>query len=108
VVVLTLAGYDELHGDLEFIGEIAEFPDLAKSVDGIIAFATQFQGLTGLDKSKPLGVGVTTDGVQFQPLAFVPVTDLKKLFGALAGNLGKPTDAGDGIWEIEARNVSVF
>ena len=41
-----------------------------------------------------------TDGQDFVPLAFVPITDLDKVFSALEDSLGSPKDAGNGVMEI--------
>jgi hypothetical protein len=106
--IVALAGYDELRNDVDFIGQLSDNPDLVKSLDGIVALFTQFQGLAGLDKSKPLGVSIATDGQSFQALGFVPVTDIKKLFGALTNYIGQPEDKGDGLYEINAGNVTAY
>jgi hypothetical protein len=104
MLVVAFSGYNELHTDLEFIGEISENPELANSLDGLLAVVTQFQGLVGLDKSKPWGASVSSDGQAFQTLVFLPVTDLQKLFGALANFVGEPKDSGDGIWQVRVNN----
>ena len=108
VVVVSLASYDELFHDLEFIGTVSDNPDLAKGLEGLIAMFTQWQGLVGLDKTKPLGAAVTTDGGNFQVLGFVPVKDLKKLYSALAGAIGEPDDAGDGVSRFNTASVPVY
>jgi hypothetical protein len=108
VVVVSLASYDELFHDLDFIGSVSDNPDLAKGLEGLIAMFTQWQGLVGLDKTKPLGAAVTTDGGNFQILGFVPVKDLKKLYSALAGAIGEPDDAGDGVSRFNTASVPVY
>ena len=108
VVVLSIASYDELFHDLEFIGTVSDNPDLAKGLEGLIAMFTQWQGLAGLDKTKPLGAAVTTDGGNFQVLGFVPVKDLKKLYSALAGVIGEPDDAGDGVSRFNTNAVPIY
>lgn len=108
VVVVSLASYDDLHSDLDFIGQLSEQPDLAKSLDGIIAVLTQFQGLAGLDKTKPIGVTVATDGQGFPVLGMIPTKDLKKLFGAFTQYIGQPEDVGGGVFELQAGNIPVF
>jgi hypothetical protein len=95
VVVVSLAGYDAIYNDLDYLGKISNNPDLAKGLDGMIALFTQWQGLAGLDKARPWGAAVNTDGLQFQSLVFLPVTDLKKLMGALAGVIGEPEAVGE-------------
>ncbi len=108
VIVASLAGYNELLKDVGFIGKTCDMPDLAQSVEGLVAFVTQFQGLAGLDKTKPIGVAVNTDGAQFQVIGFVPVTDLGKLLSALQGAVGEATDAGDGCKMIRVKNFPLL
>ena len=69
--------------DIAFIGNLAGNPDLDKNLEGMIKLFTQGQGLNGLDKKRPLGVTLTTDGLQFQPLVILPVNNLKTLLEAL-------------------------
>ena len=108
VVVVSLASYDELFHDLEFIGSVSDNPDLAKGFEGLVAMFTQWQGLAGLDKTKPLGAAVTTDGGNFQILGFVPVKDVKKLYSALAGVIGEPDDAGDGVSRFNTAAIPIY
>ncbi|HWB00085.1 MAG TPA: hypothetical protein VG713_16440 [Pirellulales bacterium] len=108
MVVVAFSGYNELHKDLEYIGKISDVPELGNSLDGMIALLTQFQGLVGLDKSKPWGAAVSSDGQIFQTVAFLPVTDTKKLLGALQGMVGEPQDAGDGVQQIRAGAMPLF
>ena len=108
IVVASITDYAGLMEDIGFVGKLAEMPDLAQSVEGLIGFVTQFQGLVGLDKSKPLGVSVSTDGGQFQIIGFVPVTDMGKLLGALGGVVGEAKDAGDGCKMITVNRLPLL
>ena len=97
IAVISITSYDELMADLNFVGKLAEQPDLATNLEGMLKLFTQGQGLNGLNKKMPWGVAVTTDGMNFRPVAFVPVTDLKRLLTSLsgiAGEAGKPDAAG--------------
>ncbi len=108
VVVVSWAGYDELIRDVDYLGKISDNPDLSKSIEGAIAFFTQFQGLAGLDKAKPVGIALNTDGASFTPLGFIPVTDLKKLLGVLAPHVGEAADAGDDVKRLMAGRAPLF
>jgi hypothetical protein len=108
VVVVSLASYDELHADIDFLGKASDNPDLVNGIDGLIAIVTQLQGLAGLDKTRPLGAAVRSDGVQFQMLAFVPVKNIKQLFSALSGAIGVPEKTGEHQWRINTRAGSAF
>jgi hypothetical protein len=108
VAVLTIASYERLMTDIAFIGNLTGNPDLDKNLEGMIQLFTQGQGLAGLDKKRPLGVTLTTDGLQFQPLIVLPVTDLKQLLAALEGLIGPAEDSGDGVFELDVFNQQIF
>jgi hypothetical protein len=108
VAVLSIAGYDRLMSDIDFIGGLADNPDLGKNLEGMIKLFTQGQGLAGLDRKRPLGLTVTTDGLSFQPLIFLPVTELKPLLEAVSALIGEAQDAGDGVFELTVMNQKVF
>ncbi len=101
ILVVSLAGYQRILDDLAFVGKLSDSPDLAKNLEGMITFFTQGQGLAGLDKTKPWGLAASTDGLSFQLLGFIPVTDLKKLLDALSGFLGD-ADQENGVYKLQA------
>lgn len=105
VAVLSLAGYDALMSDLNFLGELSGTPQLAQSVEGILALVTRAQGLVGLDKTKPIGAAVSlNEGGGPTPLVFVPVTDADKLLDALQGLVPTVEDLGDGYSRLKPAN----
>lgn len=102
VAVISLSGYDELMADVDYLGELADQPDASKALDFILKSVTQGQGLKGLDKKKPWGLVVLTDGTdQFRPLGFIPVSDLKGLLGSFAQFIGAPQEKENGVMEIQ-------
>lgn len=108
VAVLTIASYEKLMTDIAFIGNLAGSPDLDKNLEGMIQLFTQGQGFAGLDKKRPIGIALTTDGTQFQPLIVLPVENLKTLLEALAGLVGDAQDAGNGMFELNVFNQKIF
>ncbi len=68
---------------------------------------TQGQGVKGLDTKRPWGVVLNTDGVQFQPVAFLPVVSLKQLLTSLAPVIGEAKANGD-VFEVRKNNRSLF
>ncbi|MFV1968982.1 MAG: hypothetical protein ACC628_26480, partial [Pirellulaceae bacterium] len=102
LVVISLSSYDEILADVTFLGELAGKPGLDETVEGMLNLFTQNQGLKGLDKSRPWGLVVRTDGMQFQPLAFVPTTDLSQLLEVLAIFDVEAEDQGDGLYQLSA------
>ena len=108
LAVVSISGYDELKDDLNFLGSLSGNPDAAAQIEAMITLFTQGQGLAGLDKTKPIGAIVQTDGMQFQPLVFVPVTDLKQLLDVLAALNVNAEEGEDGIFEVQAGLQTVF
>lgn len=105
VAVLSLAGYDALMSDLNFLGELSGTPQLAQSVEGILALVTRAQGLVGLDKAKPIGASLSLNEAGIPtPLVFVPVTDADKLLDALQGLVPTVEDLGDGFSRLKPAN----
>ena len=95
VAVLSIAGVDELFGDVDYLTKVAgaeEFGNLLKIM------ASPYTA--GIDKTKPWGVVVHAAGDEPEPLAFIPVKDMKLMFTALKDQIGEPKDAGGGVWEI--------
>jgi len=110
VVVASFSGYNELIADLKYVGEISGKPELAKGIEGLIAFFTAGRGLEGLDKDRPWGAllqideqklaeGETDPERLLSGFVFLPVTDLEALLAALEGVVGKATDVGDGVFQ---------
>ena len=108
VIVVSVAGYDNVMADVGFIGRLAQMPELEKLVEGIIASQTKAKGLEGLDTKRPWGVVVNTDGFGFQPLGFLPVTDLNKLLDATSGLVGPAEPKQNGILELAQKNPRVY
>jgi hypothetical protein len=101
LLAVSLSGYDEILGDVTFLGELAGKSGVDQFVEQMLGLFTQGRGLEGLDRSRPWGVVVRTDGIQFQPLVFIPTTDLGKLLD-VAGMFGaQASAAGDGLQSIE-------
>jgi len=101
VAVLSIASYERLMVDLKFLGNLMGTPDLDQNLEGMIQLFTQGQGFAGLDKKRPLGLTLTTDGLQFQPILVLPVSNLKQLLEALEGIVGQAQDAGNGVFELD-------
>ncbi len=108
VMVVSFSGYNELIADVDMIGKLGGAPELSKGLEGLLAVATAGKGVAGLDKTKPLGAVVYTDGDSFPAVGFVPVTDLKALLGVLEGPLGEAKDDGTGIYELSGGDTTWF
>lgn len=108
VAVVALSGYDELLADIDFLGELGGRPATADMIEGMLAFFTGGRGVEGLDKDRPLGLVLQTDGSGFTPMACLPIPDATPLL-ELAENFGfEPLDLGDGVYELELQEQTVF
>jgi hypothetical protein len=97
VVAVTLPSYNALVKDVAYVAKLVGMEGAEKKIEEAAdAFAG---GLEGLDKSKPLGFVVNTDGAGFTPLVFLPVTDADKLLKSL-GAFVASEDAGDGVKKL--------
>lgn len=95
VAVVSVASVDELMGDIGYLMEAAGVPEF-----GNMAVLLSAPFTVGLDKTKPSGMVLRTDGVEFDPLGFIPVTNLQQVLLALQEQIGEPQDAGDGVLEL--------
>lgn len=103
VAVAGLSSRDELLKDLDFLGELGGRPGLS----GVITF---FSGgaLDVLEEGRPIGVVLQTDGASFTPLGCLPITDVDRVL-EVAENFGfEPLDVGDGAYEIELPDQTIF
>lgn len=105
VVALSISSYDNLMADVGFVANLAGAGDQIQ----------MFQGMAGMftapvDKTRPWGVVLKTDGMQFMPLVCLPIKDFSAVMDQLK-NMGiEPEDLGDGVFEVVVPNSpqSVF
>ena len=109
VAVVSLSGYDSVMSDIELAGELSGRPHMSMVAEGLMVVATKGQGLVGLDKKRPWGVLVGTDGEQVGGCVFVPVTDLDKLMSvAQSWGNDKIKKQDGGIYEIETPRKKLY
>ena len=96
IAAVAVAGYDNLMGDIGFLGQLGGRPESAQMLEGMIALFTQGQGVQGLDKTKPVGMLIQTDGMQVHPIGCVPITDLAGLLSIAQGFQATVTENDDG------------
>ncbi len=103
LAVVALSGYDSLVEDINFLGSLAGQPQIASMYEPMIMGFTQ-----GLDKTKPIGVIVQSDGVSFGGAACLPVTDLEKLLMPLQAFGVMPEKQDNGTWKIVTPDKTIF
>jgi hypothetical protein len=100
VAVLSLASYEDLIEQIDYLGSLAGQEKASDTLEGMLNGFTGGQGTEGLDKEKPWGVAVLTDGQGFQIVGMVPVADFDKLISAIGANLGEPAEK-NGVYQFQ-------
>jgi len=108
MVLVALSGYDALMEDIDFIGSMGGEEGLAQNVEQMLMLFTQNKGLAGLEKDKPLGLIVQSDGMNISGALCIPVTSLEELTTTLAPFGVTTEDQGEGITEITASGQTLF
>lgn len=108
IAIAAIGGYDNLMSDLKFAGELAGRPETANMAEGMIALFTQGRGIVGLDKTRPIGISLQSDGETFVPVGCLPITDLSSLLDMIKEMGLTPFDAGDGITELELPDQTIY
>ncbi len=103
LAIVALAGYDSLLADANFIGTLMGNPQLSQQFEPMLMGFTQ-----GLDKTKPLGLIVQSDGMGFSGALCIPVTDLKQLVTNLQMFGVTSEDAEDGMLMISASGQQLY
>lgn len=104
VAVLGVASYDELAGDVGFLGSLVGQPQASQMVEGGIALFTQGRGLASIDRAMPWGVIMQTDGMRFMPVACLPVTKVDDLLQVAENYGAQVQDAAEGVKEVSLPN----
>ena len=109
VLVATFSGYDAWKSDLAYLGQLAEAPALADELEKQLTSSPRAAGLAGLDKSRPWGAALRTEGLHsVQLLVFLPVKDLPKLLPLFTAGQSAAKDEGDGVWSFELRHAPFY
>ncbi len=109
VGAVSLSGYDNLKADLDLIGGMVGRPELGAMVNGLIALGTHGRGLQGIDRTRPCGILVGTDGKHVGGCAFIPVTDMDAAMD-LVKRLARERveEHENGLYEIKGPDKSVY
>jgi hypothetical protein len=108
LAVVSVAGYDEVVTHVEFAGQLIGRPKLARGFQGMLAVVTQGKGLAGVDKTRPWGVVLQTDGSRLAGYAFLPVDDLDALGSLAEPYIQRVDDLGDGRYEVQLHGLPVL
>ena len=108
LAIVTLSGYDEILKDVKFVGSMAGQPQAVQQLEMMLQMFTQNKGLAGLDKTRPLGALVLSDGADFQGVLCVPVTDSGALLEVLEPFGITAQDQGDGTQSLSVGGTRLF
>ncbi|MGY8767874.1 MAG: hypothetical protein ACKVH8_05485 [Pirellulales bacterium] len=78
VAIVSIAPLSKVFTDIQYVSSAAGQPGMGGFVVGIAGGAT-----SGLDKSRPTGVVLMSNGQDFTPLVFLPLSDLDALLDAV-------------------------
>jgi hypothetical protein len=108
LVTLSVSGYDQILKQIAYVGQLGGNAELGKQAEAALKSALQTEELAGLDKTRPCGLVVQTDGQQqFPVFGFLPVTDLKALLKSLEPAIGKAEEE-KGVYSIDYRNNRLY
>ena len=96
LAIVSLRAPDQLISDVEYLLEAT-----GTAPFGQLILPRVKAYLQGIDGQKPIGLVVSVDGDSMLPMGFVPVTNLKAFLTQLEPQLGTPTDAGDGVQQLQ-------
>lgn len=108
IAVVALAGYDNTMANVSYFGGLVGQPEATQTIEGMLNLFTQNKGLAGVDKARPWGMVLQTDGMQFVPVGCLPVTSLDELLELAVGFGVMAEDAGDGVKELAMEDRSLF
>lgn len=107
VALVKLASYQSTFDNVARIGEMMQNPHLAEGLEAILKLATQNRGAQGLDKERPGGAVIETDGEKLSGYLFLPVTDLKEILVTVEPFAGKPEET-DGVYRFQSPRGSLY
>jgi hypothetical protein len=104
LAVVAGARYEKLLGDVTFLGPYLGQPAAGQMADAILAQYTMGKAATALDKTKPWGVIVQTDGSQFFYVACLPVAKAEDVIEIAKAHRAEVKDTENGIKELSIPN----
>ena len=109
VAVVAVADYEKLISDITLLGSLIGRAEAGQMVEGGFAFFTQGKGPAALDRKKPWGVIVQTDGTAFMPVGCLPVAKSDDVLEVAKAYGVQVNDAENGVKELVLPNQqSVF
>jgi hypothetical protein len=103
IAALAVASYNDLIGDINFVGGLVDRPQLGAGLDGFVTLMTQGKGLAGVDKTRPFGAIVqASDENDVAGYVFLPINDFKAALDLL--KLYNKVEEDDGIYKLTPKD----
>ena len=103
IAAVAITSYNDLIGDINYVGSLVERPNFGAAADGLVSLVTQFKGLAGIDKSRPWGAILQAGGDDdIVGYVFVPITNFKEALGLL--ELFNTVEAEGGVYKLSPTN----
>jgi hypothetical protein len=104
LAVVAGAKYEKLIGDLTFLGPYLGQPAAGQIAEAVLAQYTAGKAGTALDKTKPWGVIVQTDGMQFYYVACLPIANADDVLEIAKAHHAEIKDGENGTKELSIPN----
>jgi hypothetical protein len=104
LAVIAGARYEKLISDVTFLGPYIGQPAAGQMAEMILAQYTMGKAATALDKAKPWGLIVQTDGAQFYYVACVPVANADDVIEIAKVHNAEVKDSENGTKELSIPN----
>ena len=109
VVVVSIASYSDLAGDVDYLGSLANQPNASAQLGAMITLMTGGQPGEMMDTEQPLGVVVGVDEAgAFHSIVFAPITAPDKIYGIISSFGGAAEDAGDGVKKFNMQGQDLY
>lgn len=100
LAVVAGARYEKLLADVTFLGPYLGQPAAGQLADAILAQYTMGKAATALDKTKPWGLIVQTDGMQFYYVACLPIANADDVIEIAKAHNAEIKDAENGTKQL--------
>lgn len=108
LLVVSFSGVEELQADVGFLGQMTQNRELGETIGKLLSKRSGIEKLDGIDRGRPWGLVVQTDGLRVTPLVFVPVSDAAELLKSLQPVIGEPEPVAAGLWKIGSRTLTGY
>lgn len=104
LAVIAVNSYEKLMRDASFLGSLAGMTNANQILEAELRKRIQDRGLAAIDKTKPWGVVIQTDGLSFPILGCIPVTKADDLLAVAQANGIQVNSGANGVTQLQWPN----